>query len=159
MPTQSLFAKWSLWLRHAAPVLLLVTLSLIAGCQGGCSGESQHGYTEAVPDFYIAHLEANNAIWYHPNNGYSHNPGELTIAGLPSGSAVTELVAIAPERFIGLTTLYMVVNPMKRSGAIATSSVTALPEGKPAMVSSPGLCEYPLLGWYQMALLASRCAI
>src|ERR1035437_2585373 len=108
MPTQSLFAKWSHWLRHAAPVLLLVTLSLIAGCQGGCSGESQHGYTEAVPDFYIAHLEANNAIWYHPNNGYSHNPGELTIAGLPSGSAVTELVAIAPERFIGLTTLYMV---------------------------------------------------
>src|ERR1035437_7253320 len=108
MPTQSLFAKWSLWLRHAAPVLLLVTLSLIAGCQGGCSGESQHGYTEAVPDFYMAHLEANNAIWYHPNNGYSHNPGELTIAGLPSGSAVTELVAIAPERFIGLTTLYMV---------------------------------------------------
>src|ERR1039458_7702265 len=105
MPTQSLFAKWPLWLRRAVPVLPLVTLSLIAGCQGGCSGDSQHDIGEDVPTVYIAHLEAKKAVWVLPDITTGLCPEELTIAALPSGSAVTDLVALLSQPG---TTLYMV---------------------------------------------------
>src|ERR1017187_1730672 len=106
MPTQSLFAKWPLWLRRAASVLPLVTLSLIAGCQGGCSGDSSADIGEDVPTVYIAHLQAKNAIWVLPDNTTGLSPEEMPIAGLPSDSAVTDLVALVSPSFA--TTLYMV---------------------------------------------------
>src|ERR1039458_8915272 len=101
MPTQSLFAKWPLWLRLAAPVLLLVTLSLIGGCGKDFSSNS-------LPGFYVAHLQEANAIWFKSNPVVlSTGPSALTIAGLPSGSSVTDLVALSAH-FSLATTLYMV---------------------------------------------------
>src|ERR1017187_8391075 len=101
MPTQSLFAKWPLWLRRAAAVLLLVTLSLIGGCGKDFSSNS-------LPAFYVAHLQDTNAIWFKSNPAVlSTGPSALTIAGLPSGSSVTDLAALSAH-FSSAMTLYMV---------------------------------------------------
>jgi YVTN family beta-propeller protein len=79
-------------------LVLIAALSLMGAC-GGVSSVSN----PIEPDFYIAHTQGTNPIWFKSG---STNPAPLTIPALGAGTSVNDLVALS---FTGsLDWLYLV---------------------------------------------------
>ena len=62
-----------------------VAMALMSGCGGGVSNPAE-------PDFYISHVQDPSAIWYRSAPSV---PAPLTIAALPPGSSVNQVVALS----------------------------------------------------------------
>src|ERR1035437_2166584 len=102
MPIQSHFSNRPVRIRCIAAAVSMCVFVAVLSLIGGCGGMSSQP-NPSEPDFYIAHLQDPNAVWFKSG---ANNPAPLTIPSLPLGSSVNDLAAL---RFTGPSNwLYLV---------------------------------------------------